>query len=92
MDKSVIIQIINNLIVSRNIVFDQIVVFAMETDFKHIKDAFDIGDTYIFELKHFEETQNTELYRLVQVCKELEGTILSLMNLNGINENEVNFN
>lgn len=92
MDKSVIIQIINNLIVSRNIVFDQIVVFAMETDFKHIKDAFDIGDTYTFELKHFEDAKNPQLHRLVQVCLEIEGTILSLMNLNGIDENEVNFN
>ena len=92
MDKSVIIAIVNNLIVSRNIVFDQIVVFAMETDFRHLKDAFDIGDTYTFELKHFEEAKHPQLQRLVQVCSEIEGTILSFMNANGIDENEVNFN
>jgi len=92
MHKLLIIEIINNLIVSRNIVFDQVVVFAMETDFKHIKDAFDIGHAYTFELKHFEDSQHPQLKRLVQICSDLEGSILSLMNLNGIDENEVNFN
>lgn len=91
MDKSVIIEIVNKLIVSRHIVFDQIVAYAMETDFKQLKNAFDIGDSYSFELKHFEEAQNPQLQRLVQLCSEIEGTIWSLMNLNGINENEVNF-
>jgi len=92
MDKSLLIEIINKLIVSRNIVFDQMVVFAMETDFQQLKDAFEIGDTYTFELKHFEDSQHPQLKRLVQICSELEGSILSLMNLNGIDENEVNFN
>lgn len=91
-NKQMIIEIINNLIDVRNKVFDQIVVLGMEVEFADELGGFKVGEIYHLELKHFEDSKNTSLRKLVELCKETEGTIFSLMNLNGINENEVKLN
>lgn len=91
-NKQIIIEIINNLIVVRNKIFDQIVSLGMETEFSEEVGGFKEGEIYHLELKHFEDSKNTSLRKLVELCRETEGTIFSLMNLNGINENEVKLN
>lgn len=88
-NKQLIIEIINNLIDVRNKIFDQIVDLGMEVEFADEVGGFKVGEMYHLELKHFEDSKNTSLSKLVALCKETEGAIFSLMNLNGINENEV---
>lgn len=90
--KQIIIEIINNLIDVRNKIFDQIVSLGMETEFSDEVGGFKEGEIYHLELKHFEDSKNTSLHKLVELCRGTEGTIFSLMNLNGINENEVKLN
>ena len=85
-----ILETIENLIDAREIIFTQIINLAMTGEMKHLKDAFDVDDVYSFNMKHFETVQDENVQKLVLLCKQTEGTIFSLMNLNGINENEVN--
>lgn len=64
----------------------------MEVEFADEVGGFKVGEIYHLELKHFEDSKNTSLSKLVELCKETEGAIFSLMNLNGINENEIKLN
>lgn len=84
-----ILETIENLIEARNIIFSQIVNLAMSGEMNHIASAFEVGDEYSFVLSHFEDVNDVNVQRLVSLCKKCEETIFSLMNLNGISENEV---
>lgn len=87
-----IIETINNLIETRNIIFEQIINLAMSNEFSHIKDAFDQDDVYSFSLNHFEDMEDINVQKMVKLCKKTEKTIFTIMDLNTINENEVNLN
>lgn len=88
--KTKILDVIENLVDARDIVFSQIVNLAMSGEMNHIENAFDVGEEYNFTLSHFEDVEDINVQKLVVLCKKTEETVLTLMNLNGINENEVN--
>ena len=85
-----IINTIENLIQARDIIFTEIVNLSMSGEMKHLENAFDIGDEYKFVLSHFEDVTDENVWKLVGLCKQVEKTVFSLINLNGINENELN--
>lgn len=85
-----ILEVLENLIEAREIIFTQIVNLAMSGELKHLENAFDIGDEYDFKLKHFENIEDINVKKLVNLCKNIEETIFTIMDLNGISENEVN--
>lgn len=85
-----IIQTINNLIEARNIIFEQIVNLAMSSEYKYLQDAFEQGDTYNFSLNHFEKMDDINVQKLVKLCRKTEDTVFTIMDLSGINQNEVN--
>ena len=62
----------------------------MSGEMEHLQDIVDIGEGYTFNLKHFETVEDENVKRLVKLCKNVEETIFTIMNLNGISENEVN--
>lgn len=84
-----IIKIIENIVEARDIIFTQIVNLAMSGEMNDFENAFDIGETYSFTLSHFEDIEDINVQKLISLCKNAEKTIFSLMNLNGINENEI---
>ena len=85
-----ILEVLENLIEARDIVFTQIVNLAMSEELKHLENAFDVGDEYDFKLKHFESIEDVNVKKLIILCKHMEETIFAIMDLNGISENEVN--
>lgn len=87
-----IIETINNLIEARNVIFEQILNLAMSNEFSHLKDAFDQGDVYSFSLNHFEDIEDVNVRKMVSLCRKTEETVFTIMDLNGISENEVNLN
>lgn len=87
-----IIQTINNIIRAREVIFEQIVNLAMSNEYKHLEDAFEQGDVYRFSLNHFENMDDVNIQKLVKLCRKTEETIFTIMDLNGISENEVNLN
>lgn len=88
--KTQILEIIENLVEARDIIFTQIVNLAMSGEMNHIESAFDVGEDYNFTLAHFEDVEDINVQKLVSLCKKAEKTVFTLMNINGINENEVN--
>ena len=85
-----ILEVIQNLIEAREIIFTQIVNLAMSGELKHLENGFDIGDEYDFKLKHFEAIEDVNVQKVVKLCKNIEETIFTIMDLNVISENEVN--
>lgn len=88
--KTQILETIENLIDAREIIFTQIVNWAMSGEMSHLEDIVDIGEKYPFHLNHFKGVKDINVQKLVSLCKKTEETIFTLMNLNGISENEVN--
>lgn len=84
------IETINNLIKAREIIFEQIINLAMSNEYDHLKETFDEGDIYTFSLKHFENMEDVNVQKLVRLCRNTENTVFTIMDLNGINKNEVN--
>lgn len=89
-NKTKILETIENLVEARDIIFTQIVNLSMSGEMNHIDSAFDVGESYRFTLSHFEDVEDINVQKLVSLCKKLEETVFTLMNLNGINENEIN--
>ncbi|WP_144282156.1 hypothetical protein [Chryseobacterium echinoideorum] len=87
-----IIESINKLIETRYTIFEQIINLAMSNEFSHLKDVFDQGDIYSFSLNHFEDVEDVNVQKMIVLCKKTEEIIFTIMDLNGINENEVNLN
>lgn len=85
-----ILEVIQNLIEAREIIFTQIINLAMSGELNHLEGAFDIDDEYSFKLKHFENVEDINVKKLVKLCTNMEETIFAMMDLNGISENEVN--
>ncbi|WP_209332333.1 hypothetical protein [Lunatimonas salinarum] len=83
-----LIDCINELWEARVQVFGCLVSFAMETHLKEIDDAFEIGEVFEFQYAHFEDIDDTNIQRLIALCKEMDETISSLMNINGIDITE----
>ena len=84
-----LIETLENISDARNIIFTQIVNLSMSGELKDIENAFDIGDKYNFNLKQFENTKDINVRKLVTLCKKIEETFFTIMDLNGINENDV---
>ena len=87
-----IITTLNNLIETREIIFEQIINLAMSNEYKDLHKTFEIGETYNFSLNHFKKMEDINVRKMVNLCKNTEKTIFTIMNINGINENEINLN
>lgn len=88
--KEQIIDTINELWEARIKVFGLLVSMAMSNDYKEINDAFEIGDIVNFEYAHFEGITDTNIRALISLSKQMDQTIETLMNINGIQKEEVN--
>lgn len=64
----------------------------MSNEFRHLKDAFDQGDVYSFSLNHFEDMEDVNVQKMVKLCKKPKKLFFTIMDLIGINENELNLN
>ncbi len=85
-----LIHSINELWEARVKVFGCIVSLAMTNHLKEINDAFEIGDVFEFQYAHFEDIDDSNIQSMIALCKEMDETISSLMNTNGIGKDELN--
>jgi hypothetical protein len=84
-----IIVTLNQLIMARDVIFEQIINLAMKREYEDINNIFENGDVYKFSLEQFENMEDVNVQKLVKLCRKTEKTIFSLMNMNGIEEDEV---
>lgn len=88
--KELISEVIHNLLEAREIIFSQIVNFAMKNEFDQIHNLFEEGDGYTFHLAHFENSKDANVQKLVELCKYIEKQIFDLIDVNSIDENLFN--
>ncbi|CAM4370272.1 hypothetical protein [Gillisia limnaea] len=62
---------------------------AMTGELKDMDEAFDIGDTYSFDIEQFKGTNDVNLNKLVAFYEELENLMNSLANINAIREEDL---
>lgn len=84
-----IIETINELWSARIKVFGCIVTLAMSNDYKDLNETIEIGEIIEFQYAHFEGIEDTNIQKMISMCKDMDETINSLMNLNGIGMEEV---
>lgn len=89
-NKEKIIIVINNLINARDIIFEQIVNLAMSGELSHLQEAFEINDEFSFSLSHFEDLQDSNVKKLVKICRYFEKDIFEMIDFNDISEQDVN--
>lgn len=74
---------------AREILFGQVLNLASSGEMKEIMDSFEFGDSFQFELKHFEDMQDPNIQRLVALIKDIETTYFDLLDENEVDEEEV---
>lgn len=62
---------------------------AMTGELKDLNEAFDIGDTYNFDIEQFKGTNDVNLNRLIEFYEELENLVNSIANINAITEEDL---
>jgi len=73
-------------------VFGCVVSLAMTNHLKEIDDAFEIGDVFEFQHAHFEDLEDNNIQNMLALCKSMDEIISQLMNINGIQNDEVDIN
>jgi len=63
--------------------------FRILSDMGQINDAFDIGDTYTFDLSHLKGSDDANVNKLVTLIEEIQDTIDNLIEENEIEEDEI---
>lgn len=64
----------------------------MSNGYSHLKEVFEIGDVYSFFLGHFENMKDVNVQKMERLCRKTVEFFFKIMDLNGVNENEVNLN
>ncbi|WP_312420758.1 hypothetical protein [Epilithonimonas sp.] len=82
---------VQDLIISRNNTFDNIVNLAMSGEMNHLADAIDVGDKYTFTLNHFRTVEDKNVQILLQICDNLDDQIKYLVNHNELDINLLDF-
>ena len=86
-----IIEAIKTLSDSEHPIFGSALRMLMSEEWKEINEAFDEGQNYTFSLAQMEDTSDQNVLTLVEVIKNLRTAVLTLQNLNGIKDEELNF-
>ena len=62
---------------------------AMTGEMSEIDQAFNVGETYNFDIEQFKGTNDTNLNKLIDFYEELENLMNSFSNINSIKEEDL---
>ena len=77
------------LISVRNDLMTQAINLAMIGELKHIDEAFDVGDTFNFDIDQLKGSNDVNLNLIITHYEDLENMMESLANLNAITEEDL---
>jgi hypothetical protein len=86
-----LIESVNELQNIREEIFSQILNLSMLREMNDVDKAFDVGEVYDFDIKHFEDSKDVNVIELLKAFKSIEKAIGTLINLNVISDEELNF-
>jgi len=87
-------QLINalaNLEAIKNQLFDSVINLGMHGIHADINAIFEPGDSYMFELAHFDDSDDLNLQHLVNLIKQIDNTSQRLLMSNNMTIEEVDF-
>ena len=87
--RNTVIQSLHLLEFFRDQIFTQIVNVASEGDMKELLNAFDEGDFYTFDLEQFEDSNDVNIQKLIDLCHQIEKVYDSIQNINAVNSDEL---
>lgn len=90
-NRKAIVTAIQDLIICRNNIFDNIVNLAMSGELSHLADCVDIGEKYEFKMNHFKNLEDKNVNTLIKICEVIESEISVVMDENDIDITELNF-
>lgn len=77
------------LVEARGHIFVEVLNLATAGEMKDIMSAFENGDSYDFELVHFEDCEDRNIKRLIKLLKKIEKVYFQIKDDNGILEEEI---
>lgn len=89
--RELMVTAIQDLIICRNNIFDNIVNLAMSGELSHLANAVDIGEKYEFKMNHFRNLEDKNVNTLIKICEVIESEIPVLMDENDIDITELKF-
>lgn len=89
--RELMVTAIQDLIICRNNIFDNIVNLAMAGELSHLADCVDIGEKYEFKMNHFRKLEDKNVNTLIKICEVIESEISVLMDENDIDITELSF-
>ncbi|MBZ9632536.1 hypothetical protein LB465_17285 [Salegentibacter sp. LM13S] len=78
-----------HLIKARNDLMTQAINLAMTGELKHIDEAFDVGETFHFDIDQLKGSNDVNLNMIITHYEDLENMMESLANLNAITEEDL---
>jgi hypothetical protein len=87
--RKLIINTVDFLIQTRQSTFNFALNLAMKNDLKEIDDVFEEGDTFSFCLNHLDGGSDINVQKVVDLIREIESTVNTLMNINAIDDKEL---
>lgn len=85
--RETIIEALNRLNIAQTSMFTAMVNIGMAGTFKQLD--FEAGDVVPFEIESFENSGDANLDVIIDLIKKMELAKMSIMNLNGVNEDEL---
>lgn len=73
---------------TRDELFTHALNIAMAGELKEMGEAFDLGDTYAFEISQLKGTPDANLNELIHLYEHMENLINYLSTVNGINDED----
>lgn len=89
--RNYLLETINSLEKTEQEIFTGILNLADNGELSQILSAFEVGEKYAFNIKHFEKSEDENVQRLVYIYKEVATIKNDLINLNAVEEDELDF-
>lgn len=87
--RKLLINTVDYLIQTRQSAFNFALNLAMKNDLKEINDVFEEGETFSFCLNHLDGGSDVNVQKVVDLIRQIESIVDTLMNINAIDEDEL---
>lgn len=82
--RETVIKSLEVLVDSRGYLFAEVLNLASRGEMKNIMSAFENGDSYDFELLHFEDCEDKNIKKLISLLKKIEKVFYKIQKENNI--------
>ena len=82
-----LLETVDYLIEVRSNLFGNALAVAMNNELKEFNEMVEVGEEYVFQIEHFDNSSDINLQKIVDLIKAIQTTVDSIMNINNIDDN-----